>query len=82
MQFRAAGLFALCKEKSDQSSSDQSHLIDFLGIAATGQVIDGGVQALQDGAVSLKAAQTLGNLVADVAGVDVGEDKGVGVTFS
>ena len=57
LQFRAAGLFALCKEKSNQSSSDQSHLVDFLGIATTGQVIDGRVQTLQDGAVSLKVRQ-------------------------
>ena len=80
LQFRAAGLFALCKGKSDQSSSDQSHLVDFLGIAAAGQVVDGRVQTLQDGAVSLKAAQTLCNLVADIASIDVGEDEGIGVT--
>ena len=71
----------LCRNfNSDQCGGDQGHLVDLLGVAAARQIIDGGVQALQDGAVGLKAAQTLGNLVADVAGVDVGEDKGVGVT--
>ena len=39
----------------------------------------GGVQTLQDGAVSLKGTQTLGDLVADIAGVDVREDEGVGM---
>ena len=39
----------------------------------------GGVEALQDGAVSIKGTHALADLVADVAGVDVGEDEGVGM---
>ena len=64
---------------SDQRGSDEGHLVDLLGVAAAGQVVDRSVQALQNGAVSLEAAQTLCNLIADVAGVDVGEDEGVGI---
>ena len=59
--------------------SDNGHLINLLGIAAPGEVVDGGVEALEDGPVGLIAAQALGNLVADVARLDVGEDEGVGV---
>ena len=62
------------------AGSDQAHLVDLVCVAATGQVVDGSVQALQDGAVSCVAAQTLGDLVADVAGLDAGEDEGVGLT--
>ena len=58
---------------------DNGHLVDLVSVAATGQIIDGRGQALQDGAVGLEAAQALGDLVADVAGLDVGEDEGVGV---
>ena len=36
------------------------------------------VQTLQDGAVSCITTQTLSDLIADVAGLDAGEDKGVG----
>ena len=56
------------------AGSDQAHLVDLVGVAATGQVVDGSVQALQDGAVGSVAAQTLCNLVADVAGLDAGDD--------
>ena len=54
------------------AGSDQAHLVDLVCVAATGQVVDGSVQALQDGAVSCVAAQTLSDLVADVAGLDAG----------
>ena len=59
--------------------SDDGHLIDLLGVAAPGEVVDGGVEALEDGAVGLIAAQALGDLVADAAGLNVGEDEGVSV---
>ncbi|CAN4006297.1 translation initiation factor IF-3, partial [Dysosmobacter welbionis] len=62
-----------------QAGSDDGHGVDLLGVAAPGQIVDGGVQTLQDGAVSLKGTQTLGDLVADIAGVDVREDEGVGM---
>ena len=62
-----------------QSGGDDGHGVDLLGVAAAAEVVDGGIQAQQDGAVGVKAAQTLGDLVADVARVDVGEDEGVGV---
>ena len=65
-----------------QSSGDDSHLVDLVSVAATGQVVDGSSQTLQDGAVSFVAAQTLCDLVADVAGFDGGEDKGVGNTIN
>ena len=62
-----------------QSSGDNGHRIDLLRVAAAGEVVDGGVQAEQDGAVGVEVAETLGDLVADVARVDVGEDESVGV---
>ena len=34
------------------AGSDQAHLVDLVCVAATRQVVDGSVQALQDGAVS------------------------------
>ena len=72
----AGGGCFLCRDfNSDQRGGDQGHLVDLLGIAAAGQVVDGGVQALENGAVGFKAAQTLGNLVADVAGVMLGKMK-------
>ena len=66
-------LFRCMKRRSvlAQAGGDDGHGVDLQGVAAAGQVVDGGVQALQDGAVSIKGAQALGDLVADVAGVDV-----------
>ena len=58
---------------------DDGHLVDLLGVAAPGEIVDGGVEALEDGAVGLVAAQALGDLIADVARLDVGEYEGVGV---
>ena len=63
-----------------QAGGDDGHGVDLLGIAAAGQVVDGGVQTLQDGAVSGERAHPLADLVADVAGVDVRENEGVGMT--
>ena len=59
-----------------QRCGDDCHGVDFFCVAATGQVVDGSVQTQQDGAVSVKAAQTLCDLIADVAGVDVREHEG------
>ena len=64
---------------SGLAGGDQAHLVDLVGVAAAGQVVDGGVQTLEDGAVSGIAAQTLGDLIADVAGLDAGENEGVGL---
>ena len=33
-----------------QAGSDDGHGVDLLGVAAAGEVVDGGVEALQDGA--------------------------------
>ena len=49
-----------------QASGDNSHLVNLVRIAATGQVVDRSVQTLQNRAVSFEAAQTLCDLVADV----------------
>ena len=65
--------------RSGHASRDDGHLVDLVGVAAAGEVVDGCVQTLQDGAVGLKAAEPLGDLVADVAGFDAREDEGVGV---
>jgi hypothetical protein len=62
-----------------ETGGDDGHLVDLLGVAAAGEVVDGGVQALQDGAVGSEAAQALGDLIADVAGLDLREDEGVGI---
>ena len=77
--FRASS--QLCRKGSvvAQAGGDDGHGVDLLGVAAAAEVIDGGVQALQDGAVGVEAAHALADLIADVAGVDVGEDEGVGV---
>ncbi len=58
---------------------DNCHGVDLLGVAAAGEVVDRRVQTEQDRAVGVEGAEALGDLVADVAGVDVGEDKGIGV---
>ena len=50
---------------------DNCHGVDLLGVAAAGEVVDRRVQAEQDRAVGIKRAEALGDLVADVAGVDV-----------
>ena len=71
---RGRGLFHVTKS-SDQSRSDQRHLVDFLGIAATGQVIDGRIQTLENGAVGLIATQALGNLVAELPALMLGKIK-------
>ena len=60
--------------RSGHASRDDGHLVDLVGVAAAGEVVDRGVQAEQDGAVGLIAAETLGDLIADVAGLDARED--------
>src|SRR5699024_4941448 len=40
-----------------QGGGDDGHLIDLLGVAAAGEVVYGSVQALQDGAVGVEAAE-------------------------
>ena len=42
-----------------KGSRDDGHLVDLVGVAAAGEVVDRGVQAEQDGAVGLIAAETL-----------------------
>jgi hypothetical protein len=70
---------ATARKTDAKSGGDDGHLVHFLGVAAAGEVVDGGVQALQDGAVGSEAAQALGYLIADVAGLDLREDEGVGI---
>lgn len=62
-----------------QRGRDDGHFVDLVGIAAPAQVVDGRVQALEDGAVGFIAAQALCNLIADVAGLDAREDEGIGI---
>ena len=64
---------------SGQRRGDDGHLVDLFGVAAAAEVVDRRVQTLQDGAVRGVAAETLGDLVADVAGLDLREDEGVGI---
>ena len=40
-----------------QAGSDDGHGVDLQSVAAAGQVVDGGVQTLQDGAVGIKGAR-------------------------
>ena len=61
------------------NGGDGDHADDVGGRAAARQVVHRGGDALQHGSDCLGAAQTLGDLVADVAGVEVGEDKHVGL---
>lgn len=44
---------------SGQRSGDDGHLVNLIGVTAPGEVIDGGVQALENGAVGGEAAQAL-----------------------
>ena len=61
------------------TSGDDGHGVDLISVAAAGQIVDGSIQTLQDGAVGVVAAQTLSDLVADVTSLDQGEDEGVGI---
>ena len=63
-----------------ESSSDNCHLVDFFRIAAAGQVVNWCVETLKNWTKCLKAAQTLCNLITDVARIDIWEDKGVCMT--
>ena len=62
-----------------QAGGDDRHLIDLIRVTAAGQIVDRRVQTLQNRAVGLEAAQTLGDFVANVARVDIRENKGVGL---
>ena len=62
-----------------QSSRDDGHLVNFVCVAASGQVVDGCVQAQGDRTISSVSAQSLCDLVADVARFDAGEHEGVGI---
>lgn len=52
---------------------------DVVGRAAARKVVDRLGDALQDGAVSVGAGEALDQLVADVAGLEIGEHKHVGL---
>ena len=54
---------------------DDGHLVDFLRVAAAAQVVYRGIQTLKDGAVCGEAAETCRYLIADVAGLDLGNMK-------
>ena len=58
---------------------DDAHQIYLLRVAAAGKVVDGGVQTLQNGADGHEAAEALSDLVADIAGLNFRENKGVGI---
>ena len=62
-----------------KTGSDAGHGINLLSVAAPGEVVDGRVQTLENGAVSVETAHTLADFIADVARVDIGEDEGVGI---
>ena len=50
-QNAAAALFSFSVQpgvSSGLAGGDEAHLVDLVGVAATGQVVDGSVQALQD----------------------------------
>ena len=55
----------------EEGYADRSH--DVLGGAAAGEVVHRLGEALEVGADRVRAAEALGDLVADVAGVEVGE---------
>ena len=54
---------------------------DVFGGATAGEVVDGFGHALDDGAEGGGAAEALDQFVADVAGLEVGEDEDVGVAL-
>ena len=59
-----------------QAGGNDGHGVDLLGVASPGEVVDRGVQALQDRAVGREAAEALRDLIADIAGFDAREDEG------
>ena len=63
-----------------ESRCDNCHLVNLFRIAAAGQVVDWCVQTLKDRTKCLNSTQTLCNLIADVAGIDIWEDEGVCMT--
>ena len=67
----------MCVLKLLQASGDDRHLVNLVSVAAAGQIVDRRIQTLQNRAVSSVAAQTLSDLVADVASLDRREDEGV-----
>ena len=62
-----------------QCCCDDCHGVDFLSVAASGEVVDWRVQSLKDRAVSIESAQSLRDLVSNVSCVDVREDEYVGL---
>ena len=64
---RAHGLFALETELS-HTCGDDCHFVDLVGVASAGQVVDRCIQTLENRTVSLKAAESLCDLIADGAG--------------
>ncbi len=59
------------------AGSDQAELVDLIGIAAAGKVVDRCVQTLKDRAVCIVAADTLCELMTDICGLEVREDEDV-----
>ena len=70
----------MCVLKLLQASGDDRHLVNLVSVAAAGQIVDRRIQTLQNRAVSSVAAQTLSDLIADVASLDRREDEGVSLT--
>ena len=59
-------------------ASDDDSLVDVFGEATAAEVVDGSCEALEHGAYSLHAAETLHEFVGDVAHLEVGEHEHVG----
>jgi hypothetical protein len=58
-----------------KSSCYDSHLVNFVCVASSGQVVDRSVESEKDRTVSSISAKTLSDLVADVSCFDVREDE-------
>ena len=59
---------------------DDCHCVDLFGVAAAGEIINRCVESLKDRTVCSITAETLCNLVSDIAGFDQREDKCICLT--
>src|SRR5258708_29162448 len=60
------------------NGSDRNRVDNVFGLATTGEIVGGSIQALQDRADRRRASQPLGPFISDVAGLQIGKDEHVG----
>jgi hypothetical protein len=71
---------SLCCQLHGLADSDNDFTVDVVSRATAGEIVQGHGKSLEHRTVGLCFAQTLDQLVADVSGVQVGEDQHVGLS--